>query len=204
MLSCDLPFIVIGAGGHARPVGELLSRLGATVLGHTGLETVTPSNYRQLRPYLGTEEILASHGPEMVVLANGLGSTGADERRAAIFERLAKLGYRFPPLVHPTAIVAGDVILGEGTQLMAGAILQPATTIGRNVLVNTGVIIDHDCTVGDHSHLAPGVVVSGLVRIGRNVFIGAGATVKDFVAIDDACLVDAGAVVAADLKSVRE
>ncbi len=96
-----------------------------------------------------------------VELVNGLGNrasrsdSGLSGRRE-LFGRFAALGYRFPVISHVSAAIAFDATLGDGAQVMAGAVIQPAARIGRNVLVNTRAVVEHDCVVGDHAHVAPG------------------------------------------------
>ena len=78
---------------------------------------------------------------------------------------------------HVSAAIASDATLGDGAQVMAGAVIQPAARIGRNVLVNTRAVVEHDCVVGDHAHVAPGAVLCGGVSIGESAHIGAGAVI---------------------------
>ena len=114
-----------------------------------------------------------------VELANGIGAadTKGISRRASEFERYIDSGYGFPPLIHPRAFVAREATIGPGTQLMAGAILQPYAQIGRNVIVNTGAQIDHHCCIGDHAHIAPGAILCGDVTVEAGAMVGAGAVV---------------------------
>lgn len=148
---------------------------------------------------LGGDEKLADYPPAAHDLVNGIGSVGSAGLRRAIFERYRTAGYRFPGLVHATATVAVDVEQGEGSQIMAGAIIQTGCHIGLNAVINTGAILDHDCRIGDHVHIAPGATLSGGVRVGENTHIGTGATVIQGIRIGSDCLVAAGAVVVRDV-----
>ena len=61
----------------------------------------------------GGDEVLASHDPAAVVLANGIGSVGDLTLRRGVFERLKRDGFHFATVVHPQAICEDEVELGE-------------------------------------------------------------------------------------------
>jgi len=106
-----------------------------------------------------------------------------------------------PVLIHPNAVVAGDVEIGSGAVVMAGAVINPGARIGRGVIVNTSSSIDHDCSVGDYSHVSVGAHLCGTVKVDDSVWIGAGATVINNVNICGGCTIGAGAVV---IKNIDE
>ena len=101
---------------------------------------------------------------------------------------------------HPSAIVAEDAEIGDGTFIGAGVIVQPGAKIGRHVIVNTGAIVEHDCRVGDFCHLAPGSVLSGSVTLGDGVLIGAGAAVMKGCSVEAWTDIGVGAAVVRDLS----
>ena len=105
----------------------------------------------------------------------------------------------FPVLIHPSAIIAEDVVIGAGTVVMAGAVINPGARIGRGCIVNTSSSIDHDCVVGDYSHIAVGAHICGTVVIGESTWIGAGAIVSNNINICSGCTIGAGAVVVKDI-----
>ncbi|MFA5536725.1 MAG: acetyltransferase, partial [Bacillota bacterium] len=140
-----------------------------------------------------------NYNPAEIYLANGLGSTDVGSRRGQIFKEYAENGYSFINVIHSSAIVADEVVLGKGVQIMAGVIIQPGCKLGNNVLVNTGTVMDHDCNIGEHVHLATGVTVSGNVCIGENTHIGTGAKIINNITIGANCTVGAGAVIIDDI-----
>jgi len=191
--------VILGGGGHARVVVDALRRRGEEISGiadpallGTSVETL---------PVLGDDEWVSSLDPTEVVLVNGIGSVARPLRRRAVFERFAGMGFRFGAVVHPAATVAADTRLAAGTQVLAGAILQPGVTIGANAIVNAGAIVEHDATIHDHVHVAPGSTLCGNVSVGEGSFVGAGATVIQGRRIGACCLVAAGALVLADVPS---
>ena len=195
-----LPVIVIGAGGHAKVVVDLLQCAGRTVLGLTDFDPDRVAGEVLGAAVLGSDEVLTDHRPEEVELANGIGSTEPPTKRQDLYDQLSARGYRFATLVHPSAVVARDADIGPGTQLMAGTIIQPGVRIGPNCIVNTGATIDHDCIIGAHVHIAPGVTLSGAVEVGDMTHIGTGASVIQGISIGTECMVRAGAVIVRDIR----
>jgi UDP-perosamine 4-acetyltransferase len=195
----SLPVIVIGSGGHAKVVIDALLRSGRQVIGRTDRDPRRGDENVSGMPFLGGDEALAAHDPATVELANGIGSTGDPARRVAVFETFRERGFHFVSVVHPHAYVSPEATIGEGTQIMAGAVCQPGTTIGRNGIVNTGATVDHDCRIGDHVHIAPGATLLGGVTVGDASHVGAGATVIQGVRIGAGCLIRGGAVVIGDV-----
>ncbi|QGM45244.1 NeuD/PglB/VioB family sugar acetyltransferase [Methylocystis heyeri] len=199
----DREILMLGGGGHARSLIATLKALGLSPSGCV-CRAISPYILSDSIPWLGDDEILSQVDKEALYLLNAIGSVGNLTLRRIIFERFAASGFSFLSLVHPTAIVDEDVVLGEGVQIMAGAIIQTGVRIEANSIVNTGAIVDHDCLIGEHVHIAPGVSLSGGVTIGHSVHIGTGAIVIQNVRIGDGALVAAGAVVTADVPRGRK
>jgi sugar O-acyltransferase (sialic acid O-acetyltransferase NeuD family) len=189
------PVIILGAGGHARVLIEALRRSGITVLGLVDARLPAGGTVAGM-DILGSDETLERFVPDTVELVNGIGSLpGRAGDRVRVFLAQKRKGYRFATVVHPSAVLAEDLALGEGAQVMAGAIVQPGVRIGINAIVNSGAIIDHDCLIGDHCHIAPGAVLSGNVRVGARVHVGTGAKVIQGIEIGRKAVVAAGATV---------
>jgi UDP-perosamine 4-acetyltransferase len=195
------PIILLGGGGHARVLIDLLLESGShTPAGILDPELEIGSQVKGV-PVLGSDRELAQlrgQGIQHAVVA--VGSTRSTQLRRTLFEQARELGFQQPPLVHPSAILAPSVSLAEGVQVMAGAIIQSETRLGAGVVVNTGARIDHDCQIEQHAFLAPGVILSGGVTVGENAFLGAGAVVIQGRQIGNNAVVAAGAVVVRDVE----
>jgi len=192
------PLIILGNGGHASVLMEILLAQGREILGFT-----TPSveeNQFGLS-YLGPDDAIFQYNQGEVELVLGLGMLGPHSLREKIFQQLKKHGYSFSSVIHPSIIVAPSVQLGEGVQLMAGAIVQTNSVIADNTIVNTGALIDHDCQIGAHVHIAPGTKISGAVQIGDSTHIGTGTTIIQGIEIGRGCLLGAGSVVVKNIES---
>lgn len=199
--AADIPYVVLGAGGHARSLMGLLMARGLHVKGCIAPTCPTPSEWPYGdSPWLGDDTALEGLDSAQIALVNGVGSVGPTALRRKIFDAARARGFAFPALVHPAAIVAERAVLSEGVQVLAGAILQAGVKVADNALLNTGCIVDHDSCIGVHAHIAPGVTLSGGVTIGAGVHIGTGATIIQGISIGDGAVVGAGAVVIRDVS----
>jgi acetyltransferase EpsM len=122
-----------------------------------------------------------------------------DCRRLEAAIEAEKHGFHFVSAVYPHSIVAGDVELGEGSLVAAGAVINPAARLGRHVIINTSASVDHECVVADGAHICPGAHLAARVSVGRCAWVGIGAVVKERVRIGDGAVVGAGAVVLRDI-----
>ena len=193
--------IIIGGGGHARVLIFALKALQREIIGILDPDVKLIGQTIAGIPVLGNDDAIRNYAPDSVDLVNGIGSVILPEKRKAIYVKFKNAGYSFASVIHPSAIVVDDVKIGEGVQIMAGAILQSGCLIGDNAIINTGAIVDHDCKIGAHVHIAPGSVISGGVEIGEMVHIGTGATIIQCIKIGDSAVIGAGAVVIDNVPS---
>lgn len=191
--------VLVGAGGHAKVVLDALRASGLEVSGVVDPALANNLSVWRDLPVMGSDQDLLRLPPDEVELVNGLGSLPGQSLRRQIFEKFISAGFTFRSVSHPSAIIGSGVQLHEGTQLMAGTIVQADCIIGRNTILNTGARIDHDCDIGAEVHIAPGAVISGGVRIGEGVHIGTGASVIQGIKLGAGAVIGAGAVVVRDV-----
>jgi len=197
----DRPLVLLGAGGHARVLLELMRAGGHAVLGACDPQLAAEGAAQwQGLDVLGDDTTLAARlGPAQVRLILGVGQLSAGTLRERIHDRWRVLGYDFPALVHPTAWLADDVALANGVQIMAGAIVQPGCSIGENSVINTRAGIDHDCRIAANVHIAPGATLCGAVSVAAGAFIGAGAVLIQGLKVGERAVVGAGVALVRDL-----
>lgn len=124
---------------------------------------------------------------------------GDNKVREQVYLEFVKNGFTPISLVHPSAIIAEDVIVGKGSVIMAGAVINPSVKIGIGCIVNTCASIDHDCEILEFTHLCPGTHFAGSVKVGRYNTFGVGTVVINNITICDNVNFGAGAVVVKDI-----
>lgn len=192
------PVIIIGNGGHASVLTEILLLAKREIIGFTAPQKEV-NQFGLI--YLGSDDCIDDYDSNEVELVLGLGSVNVTVIRENLYEFFVGKGYTFSMLIHPTAIVSEYATVEKGVQLLAGSIIQAFATISQNTIINTGVIIEHDCFVDSHVHIAPRTVLSGNVNIGTGTHIGAGATVIQGIHVGSKVLIGAGSVVVKDINN---
>lgn len=107
---------------------------------------------------------------------------------------------KWATLIHPSAQIGTDVCVGEGSVVMAGAVVNPCVKIGKHCIINTCCVVEHDNIIEDYVHISPNAALGGTVFVGESTHIGIGAAVKNNISICKECTLGAGTVAVKDLK----
>lgn len=195
-----LPLLILGSGGHAKVLIEILLKEQRHIMGVITPHLYSETNYLGL-PIIGNDESVFKYSSDEVLMINGIGSLPGKKRRWNLAITMRERGYQFSNVIHPNTTISSDLLLAEGVQIMAGVIIQPGSKIGQDSIINTGSHIDHDTVIGAQCHVGPGVTISGGVKIENNVHIGTGAKVIQGVTIGTGSVIAAGTTVYKDVPS---
>ena len=110
-------------------------------------------------------------------------------------ERLMAQGLIPAPVIHPSAIIAENALIGKGVQIMAGAIVQPEANIGDQCIINTNASIDHENVLEGGVEAGPGATLCGNVHVEVNGWIAVRAVVLPRIRIGHDSIIGAGSVV---------
>ncbi|MBQ7457470.1 MAG: acetyltransferase [Desulfovibrio sp.] len=134
-------------------------------------------------PSVGISQVQATIPPKDVRIIMAVGYDKVNSVRQNLFEKLKGLGYAMETYIHPKANVLTKHPIGEGSVLMAGAVLEPGARLGCDCFLWANVVVAHDAVIDDHCWLAAGAVVSGMAKVGCRSFVGVNATISNKVEI---------------------
>ena len=176
---------IIGASGHGKVIADIAKKNGYT-------DIVFLDDNDDIRECGGYSVIGQSSEAGHLDADLIIGIGNADIRKR-IQESVPK--ERLATLIHPSAVLAEDVVLGAGTVVMAGAVINSGARIGSGCIINTCSSVDHDCILGDYVHIAVGSHLCGTVVVGSQTWVGAGAIVSNNISLWPSCMIGTGAVI---------
>lgn len=193
-------YLIIGGGGHAAVLAEILLKQGKKIVGVVAPEIIAGQIiFREIPHFKNDDDVLRFDKSE-IMLVNGIGAMPNQNLRERLYHYYKKSGYQFATIIADTVTVSDYATLAEGVQLMNNVVVNVGTSIGENSIVNTSSSVDHDCTIGAQCHIAPGVTMSGQVIIENNVHIGTGANIINNVGIGKNAIISVGANVTKPVK----
>lgn len=194
-MSVNNEVIIIGAGGHAKVIADIIIKRKEKLIGflddNKEKDTSIIENYNIIGKIEDCLKIQKENPDIKFIIA-----IGDNKIRMKISKKYNLLYYT---AIHPSAIIGIDTKIAEGTVVMANAVINSGTQIGKHCIINTGVIIEHDNKIGNFVHVSPNSTLAGTVKIERCTHIGVGATIINNINIGADVVIGAGAVVVKDI-----
>lgn len=81
------------------------------------------------------------------------------------------------PGVHPSAVIDGDVSIGEDCEIAAGVVVERGARIGPRCRIGANSVIGHDVVLGADCRLYPNVTIYAACRLGDRVILHAGCVI---------------------------
>ena len=185
--------IIIGASGHGKVVADTVNLSGDRVIGFLDDNPKLEGNFMGF-PVFGGVDCFKDYEDYYFIVAIG---------NATIREKIATKinGVKWYTAIHPSAIISKlGVTIGEGTVIMANAVVNAGAFIGKHCIINSGAIVEHDNQLEDFVHVSVGAKLAGTVHMGKRTWIGVGASVSNNLLICEDCMIGAGGVVVKNLK----
>lgn len=188
--------VLIGGGGHCKSV------LDAALCMNAFKEIVITDHKISAGSKIMECKVIGNDSQLPRLYASGftqafiaLGSIKDTKQREKIYQKASAIGFQFPNIIDPSAILSNEVILGKGIFIGKRAVVNSGSTIDDMSIINTGAIIEHDCQIGKFSHIAISASVCGGCKIGDSTFVGANTTIIQGVKIGRNCIIGAGSIV---------
>lgn len=173
---------IYGNGGHAKVVADI-----ARANGYDNLIFLDNNSDMKFNSNLPKHPIIIAIGNALI--------------RQKLQNLVLSSGFELITLIHPTAVIGSDVIIGNGSVVMPRAIINANSIIGNGVIINSGAIVEHDCIIGNFAHICPGAALAGGVNIGERTWIGIGSSIIQGIKIKSDITIGAGSVVVSDIDS---
>lgn len=137
--------IIIGASGHAKVVIDIIEKQNKYHIFGL-LDSYKPKGYKVFDyEVLGTEALI----PDLIKnheIHEGIIAIGDNGKRKHMLAKIAAISYEFKYInaIHPQAVIGKNVMIEEGTVIVAGAIINTCSKIKRHSIINTKGSIGHD------------------------------------------------------------
>ena len=187
--------VIIGAGGHAKSVIDIIEELGSwKIIGLIGREN---EKQKQVSGYrvIGTDEDLRLIRKECNYAFIGIGQIKNCEPRVSVAKELERLHFKIPAIKAKSAYISKRAIIGKGTLVGHGTIINSGAIIGENTIINSGAIIEHDSKICDYTHISTGTIVNGGAIVEKMSFIGSNSMVREGVTVPECSIIRAGSIV---------
>ncbi len=183
--------VVLGSGGHAKVVIELLRAAGREVAWCIGGPDAQGTCLGV--EVVGGDDWLTRLRAEGV--RHAIPAVGDNALRRRLAAKAVDAGYDLVNAISPAAVVSPSARLGTGIAVMAGAVINADTTVGDLAVINTGATVDHDNVIGTAAFIGPRCALAGTVTVGDDAFLGVGCSVIPTVTIGAGATVGAGSLV---------
>ena len=180
--------IIYGASGHGLVVRDILVRNG-----YTDIQFVDDAD----KPDWSFGEVSKPDAVKwhyQLPCVFGIGNNEIRKKLSAV------VNATFVKAIHPASTVSIELNqIGVGSVVMASAVINCGSKVGRHVIINTAASVDHECVIEDFVHISPNATLCGNVSVGEGAHIGAGATIIQGIHIGKWATIGAGAVVIRDV-----
>jgi len=182
---------ILGASGHGKVLADIAELCGWKEV--VFFDDAWPA--RQMNgpwPIVGDSAALLGQLKHVDGVIVGIGNNQVRHDKQ---HQLAAAGAPLVSLIHPQAVISRHSVIGIGSVVMAGVVVNIDSRIGLGAILNTGCSVDHDNILGDFVHLSPGARLAGGVTVGDLSWVGIGACIRQMIQVGSRVVIGAGAVV---------
>jgi sugar O-acyltransferase (sialic acid O-acetyltransferase NeuD family) len=188
--------LIVGAKGFAKEVLEVvhhLNQLEDLVFFDDINDDIKGSLYEKFPILKTTEEVSDYFKKTDNRFTIGIGNPIL---RKKIYDKFISLGGAFTSIFSPLANIGSyDIEIGNGTNILSGAIISNSSKIGMGCIIYYNSIITHDCKIGDFVEISPSVNILGRCNLGSFSQIGSNTTILPNTIIGKNVIIGAGSVV---------
>lgn len=193
--------LIFGASEHARCVIDIIEQVNKyKIVGVIDLikeKGTFYQGYEVLGDINDLPEIIKLFDVHKGIIA--IGDNYLRLKNAEIINEFS-FDFLFVSAIHPSLIAGKNVHIGDGTVIMAGAIVNNDTIIGQHCYLSTKASLGHDSIMHDFSSLSPGVTTGGRTTIGYCSVVGIGANIIHGRTIGKHTVIGSGSLVTKNIE----
>ena len=197
--------LIYGASGHSKMIVDIILKNNQyNIIGF--IDSYKPINteiygYKVIGNLDSLAKLIEEHTIVGIVIA-----VGDNFLRLNAYNNIVNIAPKieFIPVIHPSAVLANDVVIPKGTVLMASTIINANAKIGEFCILNSKSSLGHDSMMSDFSSLASGATTGGNVCIGFCSAISLEVTIIQNVSIGDYTVIGAGSLVLNDVEDYKK
>ena len=169
--------LIIGAGGHGKVVCDaIVAQSKYKIIGFIDDSLAAGTSVSCGYKVIGSRSEINSLKEQADHFIIAIGNNKLREQVYDFFKTVLLPA----TVIHPSAVIGSDVLIGDGTVVLANAVINASAKIGENNIVNSRVVVDHDCAVGKHVHLSIGTMVGSNSLIADSYLSGIGENINSF------------------------
>ncbi len=196
--------IIYGASGHAKMIVDIIHKKNNyNIVGF--IDSFKEPGEKVYGYYvLGNLDKLNTIVKEFEINGVVIG-VGDNNNRKLAYKKIKKItpSLTFVSVIHPSAIIANDIVIQLGTVIMAGAIINADSKVGKLCIINSKASLGHDSNLGDFSSLASGVTIGGNVTIGKCSAICIGTTIVNNKTVGNYSVIGASSLVLKNIGDLK-
>ena len=192
--------IVIGSSGHAKVVIDSIEKENKyEIIGLLDRFKEVGSSSFGYR-IIGKEEDLQNL-IKIYNIEGGIIAIWDNFIRYTVYNKIIQIipQFNFIKVIHPSAQIAKNVVIGKGTVIFANTTISSDATVGDFCIINNNSSLDHGSVMLDYSSLSAGTSIGGNAKIGLFTAVSLGAKVIHGIIIGEHTIIGAGATVIKDI-----
>lgn len=124
---------------------------------------------------------------------------GRNVKTAQLYEETKIPDNRFATIVHHSAYIGKDVVLGPGAFVMCHTYVGPGAKIGKCALVMANCSIGHNIEIGDLCHCSVGSIMTGYSKLSYCSDLAVGATLLAYKVVGKYAMLGASSTATHDV-----
>lgn len=187
--------LILGAGGHGKVCADcagLTMRYNEIAFLDDNLKGMQVLGYEVLGSFSDLINFKDYFDEFFIAVGNNI-------LRTSWIQKLYDVKLSPTVLIHPDSTVSNFAVIGAGSIILAGAVVNANAVLKEGVIVNSRAVVEHDCILEKGVHISPGAIIAGESNIGENTWVCLGARVSNNVNIGNNCIIAANSTVLKDL-----